>query len=115
MSYQKEREEFITTMIAEGLTLPEARLILRHAATLQRLAVTACNVELTPRQKKQEARAQAGIGAICQASLEHTIERAGIVPNFSGDPRGAVVKLRVPSGRTNDWGQTGVCVPTLRY
>lgn len=34
-----------------------------------------------------------------------------IVPIFSGDPRGAVVKLRVPSGRTNDWGQTGVCVP----
>lgn len=29
----------------------------------------------------------------------------------SGDPRSAVFKLKVPSGRTNDWGQTGICVP----
>ena len=34
-----------------------------------------------------------------------------IVPDFSGDPRGAVLKLQVPSGRTNDWGREGVCVP----
>ena len=31
---------------------------------------------------------------------------------FLGDPRGAVVKLGVPSQRTNDWGQVGICVPT---
>lgn len=35
----------------------------------------------------------------------------GVTPVFQGDPRGAVVKLRVPSGRTDDWGQTGLCVP----
>lgn len=37
---------------------------------------------------------------------------AKVVPVFSGDPRGACVKLKVPSGRTNDWGQEGICVPT---
>jgi hypothetical protein len=26
------------------------------------------------------------------------------------DPRGATVKLLPPSGATNDWGQTGLCV-----
>jgi hypothetical protein len=35
----------------------------------------------------------------------------GITPIFQGDPRGAVVKLRVPSGYTNDMGREGVCVP----
>lgn len=32
-------------------------------------------------------------------------------PVFNGDPRGAVLKIKVPSGRTNDWGQEGICVP----
>lgn len=32
-------------------------------------------------------------------------------PVCSGDPRGATVKLQIPSGRTNDWGGTGICVP----
>lgn len=32
-------------------------------------------------------------------------------PVCSGDPRGATVKIQVPSGRTNDWGGTGICVP----
>lgn len=30
---------------------------------------------------------------------------------FKGDPRGAVVKLKVPSGRTDDGEQEGLCVP----
>ncbi len=30
---------------------------------------------------------------------------------FDGDPRGTTVKVRVPSGKTDDWGQTGICVP----
>lgn len=40
-----------------------------------------------------------------------TLQPFGITPDFSGDPRGAVVKLKLPSGRTDDWGQTGLCVP----
>ena len=35
-----------------------------------------------------------------------------VTPDFSGDPRGCTVKLAVPSGRTDDWGRTGICVPT---
>lgn len=34
-----------------------------------------------------------------------------ILPIFSGDPRGATVKLKMPSGYTNDSGRTGVVVP----
>lgn len=32
-------------------------------------------------------------------------------PLFGGDPRGCVLKIQVPSGRTNDWGKEGICVP----
>ena len=35
----------------------------------------------------------------------------GFANRFQHDPRGATVKLTVPSGFTNDWGQEGVVVP----
>lgn len=31
---------------------------------------------------------------------------------INGDPRGAVLKITVPSGRTNDCGREGICVPS---
>jgi len=34
---------------------------------------------------------------------------------FSGDPRGATVKLVMPDGYTDDWGKEGVCVPTKQH
>lgn len=33
-------------------------------------------------------------------------------PIFRGDPHGACVELKVPSGRTDDGAREGVCVPT---
>ena len=30
---------------------------------------------------------------------------------FSGDPRGATIKLKMPDGRADDWGGVGICVP----
>jgi hypothetical protein len=49
--------------------------------------------------------------AAIQARICTLLAPYRITPVFSGDPRGAVVKLRVPSGKTDDWGQIGVCVP----
>jgi hypothetical protein len=34
------------------------------------------------------------------------------VPIFTYDPRGATVKLHLPSGATNSFGGEGWCVPT---
>jgi len=34
------------------------------------------------------------------------------VPVFLGDPRGAVLKIRVPDGHTTDMGREGICVPS---
>lgn len=49
----------------------------------------------------------------CQTedSITAVCRSIGCEPVFGGDPRGATVKLRVPSGKTNDWGQEGICVP----
>ena len=49
-------------------------------------------------------RVRKGIGDICSV--------IGCKPLFSGDPRGCTVKLILPDGFANDWGQEGLCVPT---
>jgi len=36
----------------------------------------------------------------------------GLVAIFQGDPRGVTVKVKLPSGATNDFGKEGICVPT---
>jgi hypothetical protein len=38
--------------------------------------------------------------------------RPGFAANFQGDPRGAVAKIAVPSGRTDDIARDGICVPS---
>jgi hypothetical protein len=101
----KDKLEFVFTMAKHGnnITLHECIRLMRIAAPLQRLAETACNRELTEREIRKEEKLQMDIIAIlavvdCEAK-------------FGGDPRGCVVKIVVPDGHTNDWGQEGICVP----
>lgn len=125
----------------EGTAL--ARLILRNAATIQRCETDACNGGPAYDQDRVEcpesgnasfsvcpcrdsgsydnARHQHGTVPRAQAAIlraRQRIEAAckpwGIVPTFSGDPRGACVKLVLPSGRWNSAGgaEDGYCVPT---
>ena len=54
-----------------------------------------------PRYAVQTANIERNVRALC-SSLP------GVIPIFQSDPRGAVLKLRVPSGATDDWG---ICVP----
>ncbi len=62
-----------------------------------------CNEDPT-RERKEES-LERRILAACS-------ELPGLIPDFSGDPRGHTLKLKTPSGYTDDWGQTGLCVPT---
>lgn len=54
---------------------------------------------------------------LIETSLEYWKSRDSVTADypfkavFQGDPRGCVFKLQVPSGRTNDWGKEGICVP----
>lgn len=106
MSYQSERDAFIAQFVKEGGSLADARAILRDAATLQRLAVTACNRELTPSEEKRFGHAA--------GRVEHVA--MNFKADIGGDPRGYVVKLHFPSGAYNTWGgkESGYGVPTRR-
>jgi len=69
------------------------------------LAEAACNYELTPRQESRVANIEREAIRICAAMEVH------VNPVFQNDPRGAPIKLQVPSGRTNDFGRIGIVVP----
>lgn len=60
-------------------------------------------------------RAKAGCCPNGEGVQDRVHQHARFLPVFQGDPRGACVKLKVPSGRTDDGNHEGVCVPTRRY
>ena len=127
MSRQREREEFLVAMAKEGVSIEQGWALLRHARTLHRLAEAVCD-GTWPADNGQRPTAVCPVcgglwapEAICgqrcsgcraEAAVRQLLVGTGIEPVFSGDPRGAVLKLRLPSGCTNDWGQTGFCVPS---
>ena len=51
MSYQRERDEFISRMTREGLPLHVTQALLRAATTLQRYAELACSSEAADRDR----------------------------------------------------------------
>lgn len=117
MTHDQDRGEFIEVLRGEGVPENVARSVLRDAQTLHTLAEHQCgdgagsgpygeatDDDMTRWERREEA-AEARIGGKLAAY--------GIESHFQGDPRGAVVKLRLPSGRHNDFGGEGVyCVPT---
>lgn len=51
MSYQRDREQFIARMTAEGLSYDATEKLLRCATTIQRLAELACSSEAADRDR----------------------------------------------------------------
>lgn len=109
MTRQQERDEFIGILLQEfpnhkyADICELARKLMRYAATDDRFACQDCNEGLSAEEEERQKANQQRILSLCR--------EWGIVPVFNGDPRGATVKLQVPSGRKNDWGQVGICVP----
>lgn len=122
---RKDREQFIADLTAEGWPLASIRAVLRDAVTLTRLAELACSSEAADRDRVP-CPATKGKRCLCDAPEvsgphetvpriavradriedridEHARDR-GATATFSGDPRGYVVKLHLPSGRHNTWG-----------
>lgn len=129
MSKRADREEFISIMAQEGISLDVSRALLRAGATLHRLAEAQCNGDWPADNGERTTRAcarcechwhpsvlkrgdlcpdcrtQDRVTALCQST-----GLSGFVPVFGGDPRGAVLLVTVPSGRTNDFGRRGIVV-----
>lgn len=78
-------------------------LILRHAATLQRLAETACNRELTADEEKKDGSLSARVTLLVE-DLKKLGCKNVVGVNFSGDPRGVVVKIKVNDHVGDSWG-----------
>lgn len=126
MSYGFDRDEYMAIMTREGVSVQAARRVLSLTQTIHRLAVAQCNgdwpadngqrpVTACPQCDRHWApNTVTRLGCQdCQAEakIRQALFGTGVEPIFGGDPRGAVVKLRVPSGATNDWGREGICVP----
>lgn len=108
MATQREAD-IMTFGMMVGAEFPHARTVyvwelLTLARRHGRLAERACNEDVPGLEAKTE-KLEKAIADVCRKI------DPGCVPVFSGDPRGATVKLRVPSGRTNDFGGTGIVVP----
>lgn len=112
----KLAEEFHYTPLRETGNTPLSRnevvaiadCLMRHGATYGRLQEDSCNIPMDDRQQAAHDRREANV----EKWITKLCERLGCTPDFSGDPRGNTIKLVVPSGRTDDWGRTGICVPT---
>lgn len=106
------RESFIVTLIEEtpGIKPREVMAIasglLNAGRSYGRLQTTRCNRGLTVGEERRETRLELKIAALT-AQLGN-----GFLALLSGDPRGHTVKIRVPSGRSDDFGESGICVPT---
>ena len=103
----KDKVEFAWAMGRHSTaTLWHIQRLMRTAATLQRLAIEHCNRELSELEQMKQSRATKRIHALCA--------EIGVKATTYGDPRGCVVKIQVPDGYTNDFGNEGICVPAGR-
>ena len=124
MSYQRDRDEFISRMAHEGLSLDSILTLLRCATTMQRLAELACSSETADCDRVPCPTARNGGPCLCDEPDQHdkTLPKGWLpgVPRISvknwnaeqraraaipdgwriltqGDPRGAVLRV-VPPG-----------------
>lgn len=104
-NYGQQRDQYLQVMQQEGVPPEIAKKVLMLANQIQRFAVKECNEQTTDQEKAQDDR--------MAQKVTDLLAPYRVTPDFSGDPRGAVVKLRLPSGKANDFGGTGMyCVPT---
>lgn len=129
MSYQSDRDAFMREMTVAGVSTWRARLVLRDATTIHRLAIAACNGDWPCDNGERPTKAcgtceslyhpsaltKAGVCPSCRAAarIAKRLEPHGIRVTTGGDPRGYTTKLMLPSGAHNTWGgrEAGFGVP----
>lgn len=83
-----------------------ASKLIRAAGSLHKRYEAACSYPWASTEAYETATARKEI------AVAMLMKPFGIDVEFQRDPRGAAIKLKLPSGRTNDWGGEGYCVPT---
>ena len=141
MRSQRWREEFLVRTAQAGLPLDVARKVLRHAATLQRLAEAQCNGDWPADNGERKVISCPRCG-ICWVRVSMVADKSQPVVNgfrplicqdcrksdliidlvapygfqafFAGDPRGAVVTLASVNVKREDFEsgrERGISVP----
>jgi hypothetical protein len=103
-SYQKERDQFIAVMSKEGVPLEIVYILLRLEMKMGRMSEVLSERDWTDEEIEKDKK------YVKRATK--LLEPYGITPIFGSDPRGPAIKLKLKSGRTNDFGNTGYCVPS---
>jgi hypothetical protein len=114
MTTTKDKLEFALLMGRHTrATLRQVQALMRYASTLQRLAEDDCNIATDDAGLERRTRKRHHIARkVHEILAELEAEQPGFKAIISGDPRGAVLKISVPSGVTNDFGGEGICVPS---
>src|SRR5262245_53236986 len=119
MTATKAKLEFVHAMARHTrATVRQCEALMRYAATLQRLAEDDCNIPMDDTQRAKwnakRLRIVRKVADICAelCGPQVTGPAGYVVSVHSNDPRGAVLKIRVPDGWTNDFGGEGICVPS---
>lgn len=85
-----------------------ARKLMLAAKRLHTLAEFSCNGFADERDNTENEQATIRV----QKRVMALLQPYGIGAHFGGDPRGAVLQLKLPrTKRTNGWGGEGYCVP----
>lgn len=125
----KWREQTIAELSRAGIPLPTIRKLLRYGATLHRLAEAQCNGDYPADNGERKVVACArcesmwvrssmlfrkdatthGPGLICKDCrtedlIRQTCREADLIPEINGDPRGAVLCIRIPEMNDHDRG-----------
>ena len=115
-SYQREREDFLITAARVGLDVQRARVLMRHATTLHRLAEADCSgywpCDNGERKVIPCSRCEAqyvpsvvrrGLCPACRTrdAVCRRLDRTAYQPYFQGDPRGPTFLL-FPRGTSQE-------------
>lgn len=116
MSYQRERDAFIARLAAIGIPSEVSRKFLREAATIERLAVAACNGDWPCDNGERKVNFCAkceggyvpsqlngtGVCPSCRAEqrVSALAKAHGIAADCQGDPRGYTTQLILADGST---------------
>ena len=73
--------------------------VIRRARRHNRMAGTACNRNLSDREKSADKTNEDRIMALIR---ENAVDKVPV--KFGGDPRGYTVKVMLPNGHSNTWG-----------
>ena|SRR5215469_6686462 len=117
MGLSRDKQEFCYLMAKHSdATFADCLRLMRLAGTHHRIAEHHCNgdcpythdPDAAGRETEDLCRKQQRI----ETDISMIVHAIGALVHFSGDPRGATVKLKVPDGYTNDFGGEGICVPS---